>query len=425
MADWDVVSAPASPPDDPWAVKQQQPTTVLSTLGRAAGLTARDAVQGVLSIPATLADAPAAAYNAGASLLQGKNNGFRFPEQNQGLSDFLTKAGLPQPQNIGEKVSGAVSEMLTSAIPGANIANDILKGAKPVARAVTQSVPSVSDLKSQANAAYTAADNSGIILSKNSFGNMVGGLQEKLANAGIDASLHPKAMAAFNRLDQVDNNLTFKGADILRTIASNASEGATKSDKRLSRMMVDHIDDYINNLSPADVVGGADPTQASAVINTARNLWARASKGETIENIIKNARTNSSMFSQSGYENALRTGFRKLATNQAGMSRFNPAEQTAIRNVAIGAPVDNVMRQIGKLAPVGFLPLATSMGAAYIEPKALALPIIGTLGRAAATAMTANRASIASELVRKGAPLGIPQGGPIWTKQLISSILDH
>jgi hypothetical protein len=79
-------------------------------LSRQAGLTARYAIEGIASPFATVANLPAVASN--------ELFGTELPEQNQALSDLLTRAGLPQPQNATERVVGDVSRALTGTATG-------------------------------------------------------------------------------------------------------------------------------------------------------------------------------------------------------------------------------------------------------------------------------------------------------------------
>ena len=81
----------------------------ISDIPRQLGLTARYGVEGVASIPAMLANAPAALYNKAADAVQGDGNGYRFPEQSGNVSSLLDKIGLPRPANATERVVGDVS----------------------------------------------------------------------------------------------------------------------------------------------------------------------------------------------------------------------------------------------------------------------------------------------------------------------------
>lgn len=283
---------------------------------------------------------------------------------------------------------------------------------------VGQAVPTIAGLKAQAKAAYDAIDNSGQIISAPSYDAMVAGLKTKLANEGIDATLHPNALAAFKRLDSATGQpITFKGIDTQRKIAGDAIGAAAtnKADQRLGYVVQDHIDDFVNRLQPSDLVAGqgaADPAQTVAALNDARGLYSRASQAQTIQNNLNKAALKSKMYSQSGLENATRAQFRQLALNDKAMSRLSPAVQQAVKDVATGSPVSNLLRAIGKYAPHG--PVATAagmgmgalaggmMGAAEGGLASAAIPIAGEIARMGATRLTSAAAQKALDIASLG-----------------------
>lgn len=154
-------------------------------------------------------------------------------------------------------------------------------------------------------------------------------------------------------------------------------------------------------------------------LKTARDLWSRAAKAQTIQNLIDKAGVNGSNYTASGLENSLRVQFRKLANNDRGMSRFSPQEQNAIRLVATGgspASLNNALRYLGKFSPQGFFPAVTEMvGVAHFGPIALAVPAAGFAGRVGATAMTKAAAERAVAIAARGRnapplPVSAPMG---------------
>lgn len=266
-------------------------------------------------------------------------------------------------------------------------------------------IPSVEQLKTAANQAYTRAENAGVIISKDSFSKFADNLRTKMANEGIDADLHPDAMAAMRRiLADSDNNLTLKGADILRQVTQDASASIRPGDRRMAQIMRRELDDYIENLNKSDTLAG-DSQIATQALTDARSLWSRARKGETLEKLVQRAGDRAGQFSGSGFENAIRTEFRQLALNEKRMRGFNKAEQDAIRRVARGGPVENAFRMVGKLAPTGVVSgvLGGSAGLAMFGPLgAIGLPAAGAGARNIATSLTLRNARKAAELARGG-----------------------
>jgi len=103
---------------------------------RQLGLATRYGVEGAAYIPAAIADIPAYAYNKGADLIQGEGNGYRFPEQNQAVSNALTKAGLPEPETGLEKVVGDASRAVAGAGLATGAGKLLGKAVSPVAQRI-------------------------------------------------------------------------------------------------------------------------------------------------------------------------------------------------------------------------------------------------------------------------------------------------
>lgn len=314
-------------------------------------------------------------------------------------------------------------------------------GAKTVAAPLAK-IPTVSQLKDTARAAYKAADQSGLIISGDAVKGMVSNVEADLASKGFDANLHPKTLSVVKRLQAVADdgtgnpqNVTLQGMEVLRKVAGQATQNMDKADKFMSRVVQDHIDNLMENLGPNDVVGKPDPAAINSLAD-ARDAWKRAAKGEQIDSLISKAKLNAPNFSASGYENALRTQFRKLANSDRGMARFSPAEQEAIRRVAKGGPIENSLRMLGKFSPHGVVSTAMGMGTGFAvggPAGAAALPILGGLSRVGATALTARNANAVSELVRNGGPLSkaislLPQvtkGSPPVPLGLLAQLLEQ
>lgn len=351
------------------------------------------------------------------------------------------------------------------------------------------SVPSISDLRAAARAAYRDVDNSGVKVSSDAMNSMADAVQDRFGDR-LDETLHPDAMAAYKRITQFATDgskgtvpATFPELDNLRRVVADATYGVKDSDSALAGQMLDHLDDFVSGLGPehldttalddarsvlTSVTGqkgavsrqirtieqnkpgalaargaaGAQTRQtymdlqdrlpqleqarqdaasafntegdqiatgaqdAVSSLNNARSLWARSAKAQTIQKVIDKAGISGSGYSSSGYENALRTGFRNLAKNDAAMARFNPDEQAAIRQVATGGSAlsaTNLLRQVGKLSPQGAIPLIMELGgAAYGGPPVLAVPAAGLAARMGATALQKAAAKRALDLALMG-----------------------
>ncbi len=180
-------------------------------------------------------------------------------------------------------------------------------------------------------------------------------------------------------------------------------------ERELGGLIRDHLDDFLDTLGPSDVVTGDAEAGVNALVD-ARANWAKMRKGEEIDGLINRAGIRAGQFSGSGYENALRTEFRGMALNAKKMRRYSKEEQDAIKKVAMGGPVENGLRLLGKLAPTGVISGGTGAALGYAiggPVGAAAVPAAGAAARFGATAATSRNAALASELMRRG-----PQAAP-------------
>jgi len=301
----------------------------------------------------------------------------------------------------GDRLAGAARGAATGALVGG-----VMGGASGAMAARKKPIiPEVEQLRNQAQSAYKAAEDSGVVISPERYQKFVGDVFRTMKREGIDKTLHPDATAALKRIVGTDGPVTLQQADTLRQVVGDATQSASARDRRLAHAMMRKLDDFVNNLTPSDVNAG-DPRAASQALRTARDLWTRKSKGEVFENIMERAEIRSHQFSGSGMENAIRTEFRQLAMNKNRMRQFNQAERDAIKRVAAGGPMENILRQIGKLAPTGIVSGALGGGAGYAlggPIGAAGVMVTGATARGLATMATTRNARLASELARAGA----------------------
>jgi hypothetical protein len=334
-------------------------------------------------------------------------------QHSQNFSQMLTGAGLPEPQGGIEKGANIAGRIVTGMAAGGAIDDAVMGGLGYSTRAQqarqAQVAPTSEELKRLSQQAYQKAEDAGVVISPNSLADRVGKIVGEVAQEGIDPTLHPQATAALKRLTdavQKGEPIALQQLETLRKIAKGAAGSLSADERRIARIMVDSLDDYALNLSTADVVAG-NAEGAGALLQNARSLWSRASKGEVVDELVKRARDRSAQFSGSGYENALRTEFRNLVMNPKRLRLFTPVEQQALQKVARGGPIENTLRYFGKFAPTGVVSGALSSGIGAVAggaPGAVALPIAGLGARQGATMLTARNARLASELMRRGAP---------------------
>lgn len=264
--------------------------------------------------------------------------------------------------------------------------------------------PTGDELRAGAKAAYTEAENAGVIIAKPAWKQAVADIKNAVVDEGLHPGIHPKANAALSALEQVDDNLTLEGAERLRRIIGSAGKSIEPDERRLAGVMKEKLDDFLSNLDQSHVLGG-DPQRATSALKEARDMWSRMSKGDMMESLVDRAGTRAGQFTGSGFENALRTEFRQLALNPKRLRMFSADEQAAIKKVAEGGPLGNAMRWLGKFAPRGVVSTAAgqAIGQTVGGPVGgFALPMLGEAGRMGATASTSRKAAMAAELMRRG-----------------------
>lgn len=275
-------------------------------------------------------------------------------------------------------------------------------GAKMAQSGQRQAVPSTGQLKDMSNAAYKAADDAGVVVHRGRVGDAIDDIVSMAKAEGLDPDIHKGATAAVNRLlRDKGQDLSLEKLDQLRQIIRESA--TTDGDRRITSMMVDKLDDFIDGLSVKDIVSG-DVLKGTSALNRARDLWSRMRKSQMVDELVERARNQAQQFSGSGYENALRTQFRSLANNAKAMRSFTEAERDAIKTIARGGPIDNALRYLGKLAPRGVVSGGFSLGVGSAVDPTLGFLTMGAgeLGRRGATAMTQGNVNALSDLVRSG-----------------------
>lgn len=294
------------------------------------------------------------------------------------------------------------------ALDTANLAKSALT------KAFTQAPDAITKdaLAAQARASYQEAKDAGVVLKPESMAGLQKTAADDLREEGLDKTLHPATTAALGRVAEAQGPVPLSELEILRRVALHAESNSfmNPSDARLAGKLVDHIDDTINNLKPSDVAAG-NPQQAAQALNTARDLWSRKRKADTIDELMRRADLRASQFSGSGQENAIRTEFRSLAMNQKRMRFFSPDERASIERVAKGAPLENALRWVGKLSPSSPVSGAAStfLGLTLGGPIGAAASVGGGLiSRKLATRATLRNAERAGALMRGGTAGGLP-----------------
>lgn len=283
-----------------------------------------------------------------------------------------------------------------------------LGAARAEANAARAAIPSTQAIKNASQAAYRESERAGAIIRPETMQNLNRSVISDLTDFGYDPALQPRIGVLINRLNDAGNgNITAKGIDTVRKIATGISKDGNPSEQDAANHVIGRIDDMMTSLTPADVVQG-NSTQATQSLMQARDLWKTFRKSELIDNLaVKGEDQAMSTNSGGNVQNAIRQKLRGILDDPKKGKYFEPEERAAIRQVVRGTPTQNSLRLLGRLAPssnawLGILSTFAggTGGGATGMAAGVAVPVIGSAAKAAGTALTNRAVRNISEMVR-------------------------
>lgn len=312
---------------------------------------------------------------APALLLRGKGGSSRVGRAGSTVAEGEAKASVPAPKK---------------AEPAAGLGR------------VSEKPPTIEDLRKQKSAAYKAAEDSGVVVSRDALNKLKVDLANTFARRKpINPKLYPKTAAAFEDIVSTKGQLPISQLDELRKIANAAKMSSDRADAFLGGRLVEKIDDFESSLSARDLVSG--DAKSVSLLNEARSLNSRFRKAETVDDIFKSAkRATGANYTTAGMETALRQKFRALADNKKKMRGFNAEERAAIEQFIEGGKTENMLRKFGKFAPDGLLSGYAAVAAVMANPVLGIIPAAGGAAKYASTRLGIKNANAISELVRRG-----------------------
>jgi hypothetical protein len=299
-------------------------------------------------------------------------------------------------------------------------------------------VPTGDELKAASHAAYKRADDAGVIVAQPALRQLHSQVVDDLTEFGYDADLHPRIKTALGKIEKLANDAdeagnpihtTLKGLDTTRKVVKSAGDSLVKGEQALAGKIAERIDDLVARLDqPGNAIMG-DAAKGAEAIKEARALWHQQSKAQLIDNAIEGAKLRAATTGSGGnVENAIRQELRKLLTNRKTARAFNREEKAAIMRAASGSTAQNMMRQLGKLAPSGVVSMGlgggigATIGTAVGMPMAgmVAVPALGALAKAASDrgtrlqAEALHKAALGGQIAKaapRQAPVGAAQVG--------------
>ncbi len=363
------------------------PLGTIGTLGKGASLGARMAASGA----------------AGAGM--GATYGFM---EGEGLDDRLS--GLKTGAKYGGAV-GAATPML-----GAGIQR-VVDGhvAKKAIRGAVKNAPSTEALRTQGNAAYQAIDDAGVQINPRSFERARLGITDRLRkNTGFDelpgpGSLTPNSARVSQIMGEASERMSkeptaalpFKSLDQMRRQAGAAAGNvANKTDQRAGMEIIEGLDDFVRQMGPDDVVAG-DVRALQEAIPKARDLWARMSRSQMIDDAIEAGENY-----VSGGSSGIRNQFARILRNPKLSRGFSEVELQAMRRVVNGSMPEKLLNLlgggIGQLAQIG-----AGAGLGGVPGAALGA-VTGAAARRGSEAVSRKNAEVVRALIAAGGMERLP-----------------
>lgn len=329
-----------------------------------------------------------------------------------------------------DRVSGAGIGALTGGVVGGGIpaVGSALRVPFEAARrrASVAAAPTNEALRSAAKQAYQVADDAGLQFSQRGYLSLKQGISDDLATGGYNARLNPKISAVLDELKGLEGTApTLQRLEQVRRVALNASNSAEPSERMLAGRIIENIDEFVDKISPQDIVSGTNRTKAVMALKEARETWKRLRKSELLDEAFEKAQNQAS-----GFENGLRTQFRSILNNKKLRSKFNKEELTAMVKVVRGGPAENALKLLGKF---GFGTdgasnmlggtIGVGLGGVVGGPVgSMAAAGIGTAARKGAEAATRSNAEYVRALVRAGQLS--PRQAPAMLRALESGMIE-
>lgn len=267
----------------------------------------------------------------------------------------------------------------------------------------TVTAPTIPELKAASEAAYSSPEVVGLELKPGALKEYSDRARISLNNDGFDDIVAPKTFALLDRIGKAPPASVVTGQNLnsLRKTLGKVAGGNDPTEVAAASRAIDHLDDFLPNVHPSNVVAG-DVGAASAQLEDARANWSAAKQSEKLDKKIQKAQMQADT-SNSGMnlENRIRTNMGKVAIEEREARGLRPEEIAQAKQIAEGTKFQNGMRFVGNaMAGGGGIGMAvTGIPTAGIAPAA------GVTLKLLSNRMTLAQANRLSEAIRMRAPL--------------------
>jgi hypothetical protein len=308
------------------------------------------------------------------------------------------------------------------ALAGLSLAGGVAgaKAGTPKPKPVTSAA-----LKDESKKLYGAMEAEGVQITPRAMTNLAATARVKLKDLRYDRDADHVVTEAINLINKkAGKPISFEMLEELRKsvrdIPYTQAGGRRGSDKEraIVKALDDTIDDYMDNLTPAQTAAG-DTNAASSFLKQARAVRGRGYQTETLENAFTKAtQASKRQDNPKKFERGLREEFKKIADNPRKLSKFDKPTQELIKKVADGTITQKGLQMLGNLSPsariFGAQMPFIGVGAQYAPGTAAAITGVQLAGAAAkGVANRMTKAQAKRALVNAAQPgAGVKAGGP-------------
>jgi hypothetical protein len=273
---------------------------------------------------------------------------------------------------IGGGVGGAVGGTVGKAV-GAG--TKLLPGVRGAQKEVNEAVREggSAGLKTEGGAIYKKLDDAGIKFAGTETPKLFTDTAQAMADKGFNREVHKELVPILNQIGEFKGKpITWTQLQNIRTQISTAKASDNQQVRPLAKKLGDVLDAFVDTSKPtlpARSVGQIDV----GADKTARDLWARGSKAETVEFL-----SGKGMASTRDEARKLQTNFQTAldrANNPKKFSPFqnDPGQKDMLKGIARGDPrraqlADWLGRKSDALTTFGGLGLVGGGGASLFDP---------------------------------------------------------
>lgn len=290
--------------------------------------------------------------------------------------------------------------------------------------------PGTDELRAIGQGLYQEIDDAGVRLRPE----RVAGLYDDIATdlAGEGAALRaasganspiPATASAYSAARELSEeaggklDVPFRDLDMARRFMGNTAASNLKNpgDTRGATRAITSMDDFIRGLTLDDVTGG-DIKALQSALPKARDVWARMSRSQLIDDAIANGSGDTGSY-LSGGASGIRNQFARILRNDKLSRGFSEAEKAAMARVVNGGALGSVVHNLGSgLGQIATTTLGTAGGA--VAPGVG--PLAGFMGgaavsagtRKASEALARSQAETVRALIANGGLKQLPSASP-------------